>query len=160
MSSVMWFLKQIFGIIFYLLLFCWLFFKFRNFILDKKLKNKDLYIYTKNVSKKTKVSKRLFIVLLVLSIILVIYLFIGLVSGGLAFLMVTITFGGVAYAGSGVDSTFFYNLLDFVTKYFSLLKYIAYYSYLIALVWLIRAVYINNLIYKELSNKIIIEKIK
>lgn len=152
----MGFLKQIFGIIFYLLLFCWLFFKFRNFILDKKLKNKDLYIYT----KKTKVSKRLFIVLLVLSIILGIYLFIGLVSGGLAFLMVTITFGGVAYAGSGVDSTFFYNLLDFVTKYFSLLKYIAYYSYLIALVWLIRAVYINNLIYKELSNKIIIEKIK
>lgn len=50
-------LKQIFGIIFYLLLFCWLFFKFRNFILDKKLKNKDLYIYTKNISKKTKVSK-------------------------------------------------------------------------------------------------------
>lgn len=152
----MGFLKQIFGIIFYLLLFCWLFFKFRNFILDKKLKNKDLYIYT----KKTKVSKRLFIVLLVLSIILGIYLFIGLVSGGLAFLMVTITFGGVAYAGSGVDSTFFYNLLDFVTKYFSLLKYIAYYSYLIALVWLIRAVYINNLTYKELSNKIIVEKIK
>lgn len=95
-----------------------------------------------------------------LSIILGIYLFIGLVSGGLAFLMVTITFGGVAYAGSGVDSTFFYNLLDFVTKYFSLLKYIAYYSYLIALVWLIRTVNINNLIYKELSNKIIIEKIK
>lgn len=57
MSSIMGFLKQIFGIIFYLLLFCWLFFKFRNFILDKKLKNKDLYIYTKNISKKTKVSK-------------------------------------------------------------------------------------------------------
>lgn len=55
---------------------------------------------------------------------------------------------------------FFYNLLDFVTKYFNLLKYIAYYSYLIALVWLIRAVYINNLTYKELSNKIIVEKIK
>lgn len=49
MSSNMWLLNQIFAIIFYILFLGWLFFKFKNVILVKKLKCKDFF---KNIKKR------------------------------------------------------------------------------------------------------------
>lgn len=156
----MWLLNQIFAIIFYILFFCWLFFKLKNVILVKKLKCKDFYRNIKKDSKSTKVSKKLFKVFLSLTILFGIYLVIGLISGIFAGIMVFITLGGAAFVDTGADPTFYNNFMNFVGKYFSLLKYIAYYLYLIVYIWLVRAIYINNLTHKELSNKPIpIEKV-
>lgn len=149
----MWLLNQIFAIIFYILFFCWLFFKLKNVILVKKLKCKDFYRNIKKDSKSTKVSKKLFKVFLSLTILFGIYLVIGLISGIFAGIMVFITLGGAAFVDTGADPTFYNNFMNFVGKYFSLLKYIAYYLYLIVYIWLVRAIYINNLTHKELSNK-------
>ena len=153
MSGDMWLLNQIFAIIFYILFFCWLFFKFKNVLLVKKLKCKDFYRNIKKDSKSTKVSKKLFKVLLSLTILFGIYLVIGLISGIFAGIMVFITLGGAAFVDTGADPTFYNNFMNFVGKYFSLLKYITYYLYLIVYIWLARAIYINNLTHKELSNK-------
>lgn len=153
MSSDMWLLNQIFAIIFYILFFCWLFFKFKNVILVKKLKCKDFYKNIKKDSKSTKVSKKLFKVLLWLTILFGIYLVIGLISGIFSGIMIFITLGGTAFVDTGTDPTFYNNFMNFVGKYFSLLKYITYYLYLIVYIWLVRAIYINNLTHKELFNK-------
>ena len=153
MSSGIWLLNQIFAIIFYILFFCWLFFKFKNVLLVKNLKCKNFYKNIKKDSKSTKISKKLFKVFLSLTILFVIYLVIGLVSGIFAGIMIFITLGGAAFVDTGADPTFYNNFMNFVGKYFSLLKYIAYYLYLIVYTWLIRAIYINNLTHKELSNK-------
>lgn len=154
MSSNMWLLNQIFAIIFYILFLGWLFFKFKNVILVKKLKCKDFYKNIKKDSKSTKISKKLFKIFLLLTILFVLYLVIGLISGIFAGIMVFITLGGAAFVDTGADPTFYNNFMNFVVKYFSLLKYIAYYLYLIVYIWLVRAIYINNLTHKELSNKL------
>lgn len=153
MSSDMWLLNQIFAIIlFYILFFRWLFFKFKNVILVKKLKCKDFYKNIKKDAKSTKIPKKLFKVFLSLTILFIIYLviaavlvlIIGIFSGIMVF---------IAPVFVDADPTFYKNFMNFVGKYFSLLKYITYYLYLIVYIWLVRAIYINNLTHKELSNK-------
>lgn len=88
-----------------------------------------------------------------LTILFVIYLFIGLIIGILAGIMFFGTLGGTGYAATGADPTFYINLMDFVSIYFSSLKYSIYYLYYLFLIWLVRAIYINYLTYIELSNK-------
>ena len=55
-----------------------------------------------------------------LTILFVIYLDIGLISGIFAGIMFIFTLGGVAFVDTGADPTFYNNFMNFVGKYFSL----------------------------------------
>jgi|GEM_PF-5186964 len=144
-------LNQLFAIIFYILFFSWSFLKIRNIILIKKLNCKEIYKNEKKDLKHKKLSKILFIFVIIGTILFGIYLIIGLVSGVLALLMVFITLGGTAYVDTGSNPSFYNNLMSFVVNYFSLFKYTLYYIYLIVYALLTRAIYINVLIYKKLK---------
>ncbi len=144
-------LNQLFAIIFYILFFSWSFLKIRNIILIKKLNCKEIYKNEKKDLKHKKLSKILFIFVIIGTILFGIYLIIGLVSGVLALLMVFITLGGTAYVDTGSTPSFYNNLMSFVVNYFSLFKYTLYYIYLIVYALLTRAIYINVLIYKKLK---------
>ena len=63
-------IRNIFAIIFYILLCIWMFFKIRNIVLVKKYNNNDKYKEIKNNSKKNRISKLLFKIAIILLIIL------------------------------------------------------------------------------------------
>lgn len=141
-------LNQIFAIIFYIMLFCWIFFKIRNSILIKKKKCKEFYKDIKKELKNEKTSKYLFRIIISSIILFAIYLAIGLIAGCLAVFMAFITLGGAAYVDTGKDPSFFNNLWRFINNYFSLFNYIV---YLITYILLIRGVYINVKVSKAMA---------
>ncbi len=67
--------------------------------------------------------------------------------------MMFITLGGAAYVDTGADSTFYDNLIQFAGNYFSLFIYILYVLYTSVYIFLVRAIYINSLVNKQLKNK-------
>ena len=80
-------LYQIVGNIFYVLVFCWIFFKIRNIFLIRKLNCKANYkIITQDI-KKQKPMKYLFNVIKICVIPLIAYLTIGCLLGIFAFVM-------------------------------------------------------------------------
>lgn len=155
MNNVTWILNlnQIFAIIFFGIFFIWMIFKLRNLVLLMKLKCKDLYKDIKRDSKKTKVSKNLFKVFLFLITILWVYSCIAVGCIIFLIMMVFFTLGGAAFVDTGADPTFYNNFMEFVPKFLIPLLYIHYYIYLVVCVLIVRAIYINNLIHKELSDK-------
>ena len=146
-------LRNIFAVIFYMLFFIWIFFKIKNIILINKLKCRENYNEIKKNEKDKKLSKYLFRINLGIVIAFAIYLVIGLIIGILVLFMMFITLGGTAYIDTGADSTFYDNLLQFAGNYFSLFSYILYVLYTIVYMFLVRAIYINFLVNKQLKDK-------
>ena len=146
-------LRNIFAIIFYILFFVWIFFKINNIILVNKLNCRENYKETKKNAKGEKLSKYLFRINLGIVITFAIYLGIGLMIGIFVLFMMFITLGGAAYVDTGADSTFYDNLIQFAGIYFSLFIYILYVLYTIVYMFLVRAIYINFLVNKQLKNK-------
>lgn len=142
-------LSYIFAIIFYVLFFCWCFFKIRNVILIKKSNCKEIYRNMKKDSKKKKFAKYLSRIIIIALIMFAIYLVIGIVVGGIALFMIFITIGGVMYVDTGTDPTFYNNLLSFVGNYFGLFGYLL---FIIVYIAFARAIYINIICYKKLNS--------
>lgn len=146
-------LRNIFAIVFYTLFFVWIFFKINNIILVNKLNCKENYKETKKNAKDKKLSKYLFRINLGIVITFSIYLGIGLIIGIFVLFMMFITLGGAAYVDTGADSTFYDNLIQFAGIYFSLFIYSLYVLYSIVYMFLVRAIYINFLVNKQLKNR-------
>ncbi len=146
-------LRNIFTIIFYTLFFIWIFFKINNIILVNKLNCKENYEEIKKKAKSKKLSKYLFRINLGIVITCVIYLGIGLMLAILVLFMMIFTLGGAAYVDTGADSTFYDNLIRFTGNYFSIFIYILYVLYTIVYMFLIRGIYINFLVNKQLKNR-------
>ena len=87
-----------------------------------------------------------------MSIVLLVYLGLGIIIGIFTLFMMIITLGGVAYVDSGANSTFYNNLIYFVKNYFSIFEYIIYVVYLIMFLILIKSIYINIVTYKLLND--------
>jgi len=141
-------IDNILAIILYTLFFSWIFLKIRNIVLIKKLNCKESSKSIKKDVKKQKLSKCLFKISIVAIIIFAIFVVIGLVAVGLAILMTFVTLGGIAYIDTGYDSTFYYNLMNFVMTY----QYIGYLIEFILYIVFIRAIYINIQCHKILKN--------
>jgi len=146
-------LNQILNILFYLLFISWAFFKMRNIILINKLNCKNIYKNIKKDIKKEKISKYLFIIIIAFISIFLMYLLLGLIVLTIAFLMIIITMGGTMYVDTRADSTFFDNIMNIFSNYFSLFNYIGYYLNLIVYLLLIRAIYINVISYKRINDE-------
>ncbi len=140
-------LYNISGIIFYVLFFSFIFSIIRNKIYIVKNNLKEEYEEINKNNKESKISKRLFIVNIVLSVILGIYILIAIILV-IFILVLFITLLIIVLA----DSQFLNNLWNFTKDYFSLFKYVLYIMYINIYIVFIRFIYINLLNYKEMKN--------
>jgi len=138
---------NIFGTIFYILLFSWIFTKIRNIILIKKLNCKELYKNMRKDIKKQKILKYSFKFIIINAIILGIYIGIGIELAIIEFIFTMFVF--IVYA---ISEDFYTIFSTFVLNYISLFEYIIYYIYIVVFIILIRGIYINILIYKKLKS--------
>lgn len=143
-------LRNIAAIIFYILFFTWLFFKMRNVIIVNKLKCKADY---KEI-KKVKGQKILKIIMITILVVIVTYLIGALLFATMALFIGIITLGGTAYVDTGADSSFYNFIMKNIGNYFSVFKYIMYIVYMSVYILLVNGIYIDNLRYKKLKEKI------
>lgn len=149
-------LYQIACMIFFILFFCWAFFKIRNIILVKKMNCTESYKNIKKGFENQKLSKYLYKIAITFIIIFVLCIEIGIILWILSAFMMLITLGGTAYVDTGADPTFYNNLLNFTYAYFKFLGNISYFfvviAYIIILIVLVKEIYVNIKSLKKLKS--------
>lgn len=147
---------QIFAIIFYILLFSFLISKLFVVICVRRNRFNEKYKELKKKVKNDILSKKVFKLLIIVIIIVGVYITLSIILG-LGFLMFGLIAGFFGFVS--LDNGAWSNPFDvpivkayyaFITKCFSLFKYVPFAIYIIIYIFLVRLIIINILSYKEI----------